>query len=111
MKIGPFFYINNELIFNICELEKGRRQADKIDNSYGHEKLWDDHFRDGEYIEYPRGRVVWDCTTGKSIIYIDPCINTTEIIKEIVEKFEIKEYVIEYDEHYHCNGCIGDIFD
>ena len=35
MKIGPFFYINNELIFNICELKKGRRQADKIDNSYG----------------------------------------------------------------------------
>lgn len=43
IQIGPFFYIENKLIYNTCTLNKGRRQADKLDNSYSHEQLWDDY--------------------------------------------------------------------
>ena len=78
MKIGPFFYIKGKLFFNACSLSEGRKQADKIDNSYGHDQLYDDHFKSGDYIDYPRGRVVWDCTNNKAIIYIDPCIKKSE---------------------------------
>ena len=57
-RIGPFFYIKEKLIYNACSFSEGRKQADKLDNSYGHEKLWDDRFHSGEYIDHPRGRVV-----------------------------------------------------
>ncbi len=105
-KIGPFFYIDNELICNTCSLSKGRRQADKLDNSYSHEKLWEDNFVFGEYIDYPRGRVVWDCTNNHAIIYIDSCINKPEVISKIKETFELEDYTAEFDDHYRCRECV-----
>lgn len=29
MKIGPFLFINNRLLYNACLLSKGRKQTDK----------------------------------------------------------------------------------
>lgn len=107
--IGPFFYIDNELIYNACPLSRGRRQADKLDYSYSHEKLWDDNFVFGEYIDYPRGRVVWDCTNNRAIIYIDRCINTPEVIEKIKSAFELQYYTIDFDSHYSCRDCVGDV--
>jgi len=108
--IGPFFFIHNKLIFNACPLVQGRAQFDKLDNSYGHEKLYDDHFRTGDYIDFPRGRVVWDLTNDRAIIYIDPCINRPEILLQITKAFNLENYIVEGDEHYHCKNCIGDIW-
>ena len=48
-KVGPFFFIDNKLIYNACSLEEARPQFDKLDNSYGHDKLYDDYYSDGEY--------------------------------------------------------------
>lgn len=110
MRIGPFFYIRNRLIYNTCNLSEGRVQGDKIDNSYGHDQLFDAYFRFGEYIDYPRGRVIWDTEEKRAIIYIDPCINRDEVINQVIEKFEIGDYVIEYDDHYHCKKCVGDLW-
>ena len=104
--IGPFFYINNELICNTCSLDEGRRQADKLDNSYSHEQLWDDYSRSGEYIDHPRGRVVWDRTNNRAIIYIDKCINKPEIISKIKPAFVIQNYTVEFDDHYRCRDCV-----
>ena len=110
LKIGPFFYINKKLIFNACILDQARPQADKLDNSYGHDQLYEDYFADGDYIDYPRGRVVWDKTNNRAIIYIDPCINKKTIIAKIVKAFGLGEYVIAFDDHYHCKKCVGDLF-
>ena len=57
LNIGPYFWINNKLIFNKCSLSEGRKQFDKIDNSYAHEKLYDDYFKVGDYIDYPREKL------------------------------------------------------
>lgn len=109
--IGPFFYIHNRLIFNACPLSEGRRQADKIDNSYSHERLYDDFFEAGEYIDYPRGRVVWDCGNNRAVIYIDPCINRAEVVEKLRAAFDVTEYVLAEDDHYHCKQCAGALFD
>lgn len=109
VQIGPFFYIENNLICNTCPLDNGRRQADKLDNSYSHEQLWDDYFNSGEYIYYPRGRVVWDCTNNRAIIYIDRCINKPKIIPRIIEAFELQDYAVKSDDHYRCRNCISDL--
>ena len=103
--IGPFFYIRGKLVYNACPLAGGREQAGRLDNSYGHDRLYDDYFKTGEYIYYPRGRVVWDKQKSRSIIYIDPCINCENVLSKIIE-----DYVVEYDDHYHCKNCIGDLF-
>lgn len=108
--IGPFFFIRGKLIFNACPLAEGREQAGKLDNSYGHDQLYDVHFKTGEYIDYPRGRVVWDEQKNHSIIYIDPCINREDVISQIIAAFDIGDYVVEYDDHYHCKKCVGDLF-
>ena len=108
VQIAPFFCIKNKLIRNTCSLEKGRRQADKLDNSYSHEQLWDDHFDSGEYIDHPRGRVVWDCTNNRAIIYIDRCISKPEVISKITEAFELNDYSVEFDDHYRCRDCTED---
>ena len=109
-KIGPFFYIDNELIYNACPLSEGRRQADKLDNSNSHEKLWDDNFVFGEYIDYPRGRVVWDCTNNRAIIYVDRCINIPKVIEKIKVSFELQDFTLEFDSHYRCKDCVSDVF-
>ena len=108
--IGPFFYIRGKLIYNACPLAEGREQAGKLDNSYGHDQLYDAHFKTGEYIDYPRGRVVWDEEKNHSIIYIDPCINREDVPSQIIDAFDIGDYVVEYDDHYHCKNCVGDLF-
>ena len=105
-KIGPFFYIRGKLIYNACS----REQAGKLDNSYGHDQLYDDHFKSGEYIDYPRGRVLWDEEKNHSIIYIDPCIHRDNVLSQIIEAFDIEDYVVEYDNHYRCKKCVGDLF-
>ena len=81
-QIGSFFYIKNTLIFNACLLPEGRQQTDKIDNFYSHDRLYDDHFRTVDYIDHPRGRVVWDCSNDRAIIYIDPCINSDVVLEK-----------------------------
>lgn len=100
--LGPFFYINNKLICNKCTFEQARTQGDKLDNSYGHDRLYDDYFAEGDYIFYPRGRVVWDKLEARAIIYIDPIINNQRVIEAVASEFELEKYIVEFDEHYQC---------
>lgn len=108
--IGPFFYLQERLIFHAVPLAEGHPQADKLDNPYGHDQLWDDHFRAGEYINYPRGRVVWDITNERAIVYIDRCIDRPEVLEKVAKAFRLTDYIVDYDNHYRCRNCVGDLF-
>lgn len=109
--IGPFFFIRGDLIYNACTLSEGREQAGKLDNSYGHDQLYDANYKNGDYIDYPRGRVVWDKTKEQAIIYIDHCINRETVLAQVISAFELNKYVVEFDDHYHCKNCVGDLFE
>lgn len=114
MLIGPFFYVaqKRKIIYNICETEQGEERFGKFDNPYGHEQLWDDHFSNGDYIDYPRGRVIYDSAGNKAIIYIDKCIDKPAMIEKLKVLFNIDiPYVVEYDFHYQCKHCLKDIWD
>ncbi len=109
--IGPFFYINNKLIAHTITIEQGEVRGDKIDNPHSHEKLYDNNYSSGDYINMPRGRVIWDSENSKAIIYTDICIEKIDgAIKQIAEMFDLKDYIIEHDEHYVCPNCMGDIW-
>lgn len=110
MTIGQFFYTKSIIVFNACPLAGDWEQAGRLDNSYGHDRLYDDYYKTGEYIYYPRGRVVWAKQKSRSIIYIDPRINRENILSKIIDAFDIEDYVVEYDGHYHCKNCVGDLF-
>ena len=87
-----------------------REQAGKPVKPYGRDQLYDDYFKFGDYIDHPRGRAVWDITNNRAIIYIDPCINREDVLSQIIDAFDIGDYVVEYDDHYHCKNCVGDLF-
>ena len=111
MNLGPFFYRKGKLIYHAMPAEECRKQFDKLDNSYGHEKLWDEKVGAGEYIDCPRGRVVWDCTNNRAIVYIDRCINKPNVIEKIKDAFGLTDFVTESDGHYRCRRCVGNLLD
>lgn len=109
--IGPFFYIDDKLLTHKVSVEQGDVHGNRIDNPYSHEKLYDDNYSRGDYINVPRGRVIWDSENNKAIIYIDTCIEKVDgAVKQIAEMFGLTYYVLEHDEHYVCPNCMGDIW-
>jgi len=109
-RLGPFFFIRSRLIFDARPLEAARRQADKLDNPFSHEKLYDEHFSSGDYIDFPQGRLIWGLTHGRAIVYIDPCIKRPDVLAQIAAAFELGDYVVAQDEHYRCRRCAGELF-
>ena len=75
-------------------------------------ELFDDgpFLMNGDYIDYPRGRVIWDTTNNRAIIYIDPCIRNEDVLGKVVDAFEVEDYVVSEDDHYHCRRCVGRLF-
>ena len=102
--VGPFFYIRGCLIMSGIPLSAARLQANKLDNPVSHEELFDTLKLKGDYIDFPRGRVIWDCTRHLGIIYIDPCIR--DQAEMIARRFHLEECVLGEDEHYHCKNCM-----
>ena len=119
MFIGPFFYVaqKKKIIYHACAVDQGEARFGKYDNPYGHEKLWDDHFSNGDYINYPRGRVIYDSVSNKAIIYFNLPDSEIErsliVIEKIKSIFEITDIdcSVEYDFHYQCRRCINNIWD
>ena len=106
--IGPFFIYNNKILSHKLPPANCERRGDKLDNPYSHERLYDDNFYSGEYINIPRGRVVWDCTNNIAIIYIDKCVE--DKADEVAKEFNLIDYSVEYDNHYVCPKCMRDIW-
>ena len=111
MLIGPFFYVPRKIICHSNPAEEGEDRFGKLDDLYGHDALWDAHGLHGDYIHYPRGRVILDTQKDRAIIYIDRCIHIPPIIHKVVELFEIHgDYTVVHDDHYRCKSCTDDPF-
>lgn len=111
-------YNNSNYCFTIPSDEYGNVQADdlylnaKSGTTYNHEKLWNTlskRMTQGKpFNYYPRGRV--EIQNGKATIYLNPNINTKEIVKFLVDEFNlterngIKKIIIHSDgsNHYKC---------
>ena len=110
--IGPFFYIEGNFVMHQIPIDEGEMSDFKLDNPYSHEKLYADHCFSGDYINIPRGRVVWDMKENKAIIYIDTCIEKKKsAVAKIAKLFNLHNYIVRHDEHYVCPKCIGNIWE
>lgn len=110
MKIGPFFVIDDQLIYNACDVAEGEERAGKRDNPYSHERLYDEMFSAGEYMDFPRGRVVFDEVENAAIVYLDRCIRNDKTIEAVKTAFQLDRYTLGEDDHYRCKNCLGDLW-
>lgn len=112
--VGPFFFIDSvELdhkgwIFHMVSESKAEVYGDFLIDPIGHDALFRMKFRNMdeqvEYFDFPRGRVVYNTVTKRHIIYLDRCIRHR--IDHIADRFMLKEYEVQEDDHYVCPGCM-----
>lgn len=101
----------NELFFKIPTNEYGNSDGNynsKNGNTYNHKLTWKDLHHNKPFNYYPRGRV--EIRNGVARIFINPNLNTTEIINLIKKEFNLNihngiksvKVFIDNSEHYKC---------
>jgi hypothetical protein len=111
-KVGIFFVVNGELVFDVVPLEQGEVYGDTIGFS-GHYDYWEalvpqghaeQLFKSHAYDYFPRGRVVYFNESSSFRLYADRCMRKADIEKVAVE-FQLPAYRLARDEHYQCASC------
>ncbi len=100
--VGPFFYINEKL-YSHGALMKGFKGEERFFNDpISHFDLFNTLGINGDYGNYPRGRVIYDSLKDKFIVYLDKTI-MTENVKQLVMMtycLEERKTVFKRDVHY-----------
>ncbi|WP_025436195.1 hypothetical protein [Peptoclostridium acidaminophilum] len=107
-KVGPFFYLEETVVSDSIR----HSEADV----YGVYKTWSSHdrfwtvlgkflkqYRNVEYFLYPRGRVTYNTEKDIFYVYLNPILNTPQIVDKIVQEFNLSEcdYLVDdTDVHY-----------
>lgn len=107
-KIGPFFYLDGEVVADTVSHVEG--------SAYGDFKDWgshDDFWKlicivyidnsENEYFSIPRGRVTYNTKTHVYHIYLNPDLNNDRIINMILEKYclnDLRYKIDDTDLHY-----------
>jgi len=111
-KVGIFFVVNGELLFDAVTLERGEPYGDTVGFS-AHIDYWEELapktpteqlFKSHSYDYYPRGRVVFFKDSSVLRLYADRCIGKANIEK-IATTFQLPRYQLTRDEHYMCACC------
>ena len=111
-KVGLFFVVKNEVLFDAVALQQCERYDNFIEYG-GHYDFWDkliprnaieESFKDRAYDAYPRGRVVYFVREQKFRLYADTCLShqDLQLVKDV---FGLKSAVRTKDEHYQCASC------
>lgn len=120
--VGIFWFVRDEditsMIFDRTPLAIAETYGDFATHAKGHYRYWEALKRRGagslkrsgipeapawyEYEEFPRGRVVYNHTTDRFVVYIDAKLRKAAFIKliEIVFGLRAGTYEIAGDEHY-----------
>ena len=109
MKIGIFWHYQNQVIgiahdFNLSQQDS----IGLIDSAYVHVKYWKAlqnqivALRHIEYEEIPRGRVIYNSLSSKTIVYMDAKLFKKNIAQQIATFFELHfdEKKKKKDPHY-----------
>ncbi len=113
-KVGIFYVVNGDLLFNAVPLEQGEPYGDTVGFS-AHIDYWEalaprtpteKLFKSHPYDYYPRGRVVYFKDINGLRLYADRCITEADI-KNIVTTFQLPSGRVARmrDQHYQCAKC------
>jgi len=109
MKVGPFFYLNHPrikekgLYADPMPLDQAVNHDNRLSSPVTHSDLLGRIAPDADINDLPRGNVVYDRSSCMTIIYIDRCIEAH--VDEVVQMFNLTEWVVEYDDSYVCPRC------
>ncbi len=116
--VGVFWRVENMLVVNCSPLIEAETYGDCITHAAGHYELWEKWRKLGsaklkslgypikicstEYESWPRGRVVYDVSSRRFIVYMDKRLQITQIIDHLTVTFCIgqSECIICSDYHY-----------
>lgn len=109
MKIGIFWHYQNQIIgiahdFNLSDQDS----LGLIDSAYVHVKYWEElrnqiaALRHIEYEEIPRGRVIYNSLSKKTIVYMNAKLLKKSIAQQIATFFELyfDDVIWQKDPHY-----------
>jgi hypothetical protein len=105
--VGIFFVINNKVIANLESISILQPLNGFYDAELGHsewfeETLFAKYPQFEQYIEIPRGRVVYEIKKNKFIVYLDKKLNNEQIQKKIMKSFGLtaQNTLFRRDAHY-----------
>ena len=111
--VGIFFLLGRKLWFECTPLSGAGDYGDCKTHEGDHEHYWDSLVRlgvvprDGEYQDYPRGRVNYNTKTGRFTVYLDNCIlRKPKAVAQILAEMHLKEAQLSTDSHYRCARCL-----
>ncbi|MCL2484546.1 MAG: DnaB helicase C-terminal domain-containing protein [Endomicrobia bacterium] len=106
-KVGIFFILGNGVIdAKPQSLKELKSNGYSIDSDFSHSDVFDDAISKlypqyVDYLEIPRGRVVYLVKNKQFVVYLDESKDTPSIRKGIINVFDLPENTkFEYDEHY-----------
>lgn len=100
--IGLFFFINNKIVPSLSRVDFFDVNVRMFNKELSHFDMFNNLNIDGEYSEYPRGRVIFDNFKKRFLVYIDKSLNTKQIKELIIDTFNLKNEKVRFlfDEHY-----------
>lgn len=112
-EVGPFYVIDNTVFSDSEPYSDIIEFNNHKDSDNTHYDYWRTlrrvykEFRNIDYDYYPRGRVVYNSIKDKFNLYIDKCLDSPDIINNIIEELNLPKSKVEvdFDEHYQCHNC------
>ncbi len=112
--LGIFWLVNGRVIIDGAPLSEAEPYGEHRTHPRSHIGVWEQFQqigkapRESEYEEYPRGRVMFDKTTGSFTLLADKCILARkELISQIKDSLRLPaETKIGTDPHYKCFKCL-----
>jgi hypothetical protein len=100
--VGPFFYINKKLYTHSVPLKDFKKNERFYNDPISHLEFFDTLCIEGDYGNYPRGRVIYDSLKDKYIVYMDKSIMTKDIKHSVMLAYCLDESktVFRRDAHY-----------
>ena len=103
--VGPFFYINKRLYSYTDSMTNHNGNVRFFDAPISHFEYFDTLGIDGDYGNYPRGRVIFDNFHKQFIVYLDKDLMTEDIKMSIMLAYCLEEgqTIFKRDSHYTHN--------
>ncbi len=107
MKVGIFWYYHSAVIGAVNELADAFDGGDFIDSPLTHNRYWEviqgqvSDLRFSEYIDVPRGWVLYDKGEQRPLVYVDKVLFKLAIKRKICAFFDLPEEVTEFERDAH----------
>jgi hypothetical protein len=114
-RVGIVFVVGIKIFIESTPVDQGEACAGFVNHAGGHEAFWERLWLTGDvpeepYESVPRGRAIFDQSTGKYVLYLDKCITTQpNIVRSIRTQLNLPASTqIRFDDsHYRCSACLN----